>query len=325
MEEKNYKRDLLRQETLHAVPKLNSEQRKIYDLIINATSDNNKSSSSSMVMGEQEKRFFRKQFFSSLRSDGKIVLAVASLGIASLLLSDEAPMNDHRCFEALDIMLRDLMNTPDILFGRKTMILGGDFCQTLQVKKAASKSELVTASIAESYLWWHFRVCTLTKNMQLQRPGMSEAEQEKSQLFSKWLLSVGNGKLGEPGEQDGGVTSWVTIPPKYCVPTDETGMLELIDFIYDQETLKTPIAGTLQKKAIVCSKNDTVDIINAKILSAIEVRSNIYLSNDEAILLGGDTSETGLLYPMEYLNTMNFPSFLPHELELKVGSPIMLL
>ncbi|GJZ55296.1 DNA helicase [Tanacetum coccineum] len=321
MEEKNYKRDLLRQETLHAVPKLNSEQRKIYGII-------NKSSSSSMVMGEQEKRFFRKQIFSSLRSDGKIVLAVASLGIASLLLSDEAPMNDHRCFEALDIMLRDcwdLMNTPDILFGRKTMILGGDFCQTLQVKKAASKSELVTASIAESYLWWHFRVCTLTKNMLLQRPGMSEAEQEKSQLFSKWLLSVGNGKLKEPDEQDGGVTSWVTIPPKYYVPVDETGMLELIDFIYDQETLETPTAGTLQKKAIVCSKNDTVDIINAKILSAIEVRSNRYLSNDEAILLGGDTSETRLLYQMEYLNTMNFPSFSPHELELKVGSPIMLL
>nr|GEW54669.1 hypothetical protein [Tanacetum cinerariifolium] len=90
---------------------------------------------------------------------------------------------------------------------------------------------------------------------------------------------VGNGELGENGElqehdeQDGGVTSWVTIPLKYCVPADETGMLELIDFIYDQETLKTPTARTLQEKAIVCLKNDNVDIINANFFSGIKVEA----------------------------------------------------
>ncbi|GJV57230.1 integrase, catalytic region, zinc finger, CCHC-type containing protein [Tanacetum coccineum] len=41
--------------------------------------------------------------------------------------------------------------------------------------------------------------------------------------------------------------------------------------------------------------------------------------------MGGETSETELLYLTEYLNTIIFPGFLPHELELKVGSPIMLL
>nr|GEW61263.1 DNA helicase [Tanacetum cinerariifolium] len=49
---------------------------------------------------------------------------------------------------------------------------------------------------------------------------------------------------------------------------------------------------------------------------------NIYLSNDEAIPMG---SETELLYPTEYLNTITFLGFPPYELELKVGSPIMLL
>ncbi|GJS75547.1 DNA helicase [Tanacetum coccineum] len=50
-----------------------------------------------------------------------------------------------------------------------------------------------------------------------------------------------------------------------------------------------------------------------------------YLSKDEAIPMGKETSETELLYPMEYLNTISFPGFPPHELHLKVGSPIMLL
>ncbi|GJY00393.1 DNA helicase [Tanacetum coccineum] len=40
MEEKNYKRDLLMQEVIHSVPKLNHDEKKIYDLIINASDTN---------------------------------------------------------------------------------------------------------------------------------------------------------------------------------------------------------------------------------------------------------------------------------------------
>ncbi|GKE15148.1 DNA helicase, partial [Tanacetum coccineum] len=50
-----------------------------------------------------------------------------------------------------------------------------------------------------------------------------------------------------------------------------------------------------------------------------------YLSKDEAIPMGKETSEIELLYPMMYLNTISFPGFPPHELHLKVGSLIMLL
>ncbi|GKA33003.1 DNA helicase [Tanacetum coccineum] len=75
----------------------------------------------------------------------------------------------------------------------------------------------------------------------------------------------------------------------------------------------------------MCPKNATADDVNAKILSDIEGQSKIYLSNDEAIPMGGETSKMEFLYPTEYLNTITFPGFSPHELELKVGSPIMLL
>ncbi|GKD89673.1 DNA helicase [Tanacetum coccineum] len=81
----------------------------------------------------------------------------------------------------------------------------------------------------------------------------------------------------------------------------------------------------LQEKAIVCPKNATADDVNAKILSNIEGQSKIYLSNDEAIPMGSITSETKLLYPTKYLNTITFLGFPLHELELKVESLIMLL
>ncbi|GKA58346.1 DNA helicase [Tanacetum coccineum] len=94
---------------------------------------------------------------------------------------------------------------------------------------------------------------------------------------------------------------------------------QLIDFIYDDIILATPTIGSLQEKTIVCPKNTTADAVNAKIMSNIEGQSRTYLSNDEAIPMGRETSKTELLYPMEYLNTITFLEFLPYELELKVG------
>nr|GEW39644.1 nucleic acid-binding, OB-fold protein [Tanacetum cinerariifolium] len=123
-------------------------------------------------------------------------------------------------------------------------------------------------------------------------------------------------------EQD---SSWVTIPPKYIVTADAAGMSELIDFIYDNTMLKEPTVGSLQEKVIVCPKTMTANVLNAKILSNNEGQSKTYLSNDGAISLATETSETELLYLTGYLNTMTFPRLPPHELELKVGSPIMLL
>nr|GEX02196.1 DNA helicase [Tanacetum cinerariifolium] len=88
---------------------------------------------------------------------------------------------------------------------------------------------------------------------------------------------------------------------------------------------KGSVTCAFREKAIVCPKNDTADAVNAKILSSIEGVTKTYLSRDEAIPMGRETSETNMLYPMEYLNTITFLGFPPHELQLKVGSPIMLL
>nr|GEU41801.1 DNA helicase [Tanacetum cinerariifolium] len=90
-------------------------------------------------------------------------------------------------------------------------------------------------------------------------------------------------------------------------------------------TLQNPTAKELQQKAIVCPRNETADIINTHILRKIKGESIIYKCSDEAIPLKYDGGAVELLYPMEYLNTLQFSGFSPHELELKVGTPIMLL
>ncbi|GKC22351.1 DNA helicase, partial [Tanacetum coccineum] len=238
-------------------PKLNCKQKKIYDLIMNALTRNEQELLFVYGHGRTGKTFMWKTIISLLRSQGKIVLAVASSGIASLLLSagrtahsrfklpleltdeslchvkkntqlgkllvetdliiwDEAPMNDKRCFEMLDRTLRDLMSSPDLIFGGKTIILGGDFRQTLPVKKGAGKQELIVAFVAESHLWWHFKICLLTVNMRLLRYDLNDEQQQRAEVFAKWLLDIVNGETGEPDNEDDQDSCWISIPPEYC-------------------------------------------------------------------------------------------------------------
>ncbi|XP_071689034.1 uncharacterized protein [Rutidosis leptorrhynchoides] len=51
----------------------------------------------------------------------------------------------------------------------------------------------------------------------------------------------------------------------------------------------------------------------------------IYASYDTATPQGNDGGESELLYPTEYLNTLNYPGLPPHLLELKIGVPAILL
>ncbi|GJV29257.1 DNA helicase [Tanacetum coccineum] len=279
MEERNYNREELMLERCNSVPKLNSKQRRIYDMVIRADSTNEQELIFVYGHGGTGKTFMWKTIISTLRSEGKIVLAVASSGIASLLLPsgrtthsrfisklladtnlivwDEAPMNDRRCFESMDKSLRDILDASHSLFGGKSVLLGGDFRQTLPVKKDINANEhsLVT-------------------------------------LFASWLLDIGDGNIGDADEQDPENNNWISIPFEYCFPSGENGLSSLIDFIYDQNTLQTPSAVTLQQKAIVCPKNETADVINSKVLEMVQGESTTYLSQDEATPLGDNRADT---------------------------------
>ncbi|GKA41917.1 DNA helicase [Tanacetum coccineum] len=304
IKERNYKRDLLMQDTAHFLPQLNHDQKEIYNLIISASKESRQKllfvyghGIASLLLPAGRTTHFRFKLLLDL-TDESVCHAKKHSWLANLLIEtdliiwDEAPMNNRRCFEALDRTLRDLMNAPEIVFGGKTVVLGGDFRQTLLVKKGAVKEEFIYVSITQSYLCSHFKICKLKENMRLLRTGLSYEERERFEIFSKWLLDVGNDEIGKPDENNDEDTSWITILQQYCLTPIEQGLSELIDFIYDDATLKAP--------------------------TAFKSAAKTYLSREEAIPMGGETSETELLYPIEYLNTLTFLGFPPYELQLKV-------
>nr|GEX41943.1 DNA helicase PIF1, ATP-dependent [Tanacetum cinerariifolium] len=289
-EETNYNPEVLLKEKNLLILRLNKEQKLIFNEIITAVQDNVQKLIFIYGHGGTGKTFLWKAITTALRSEEKIVLAVASSGIASLLLPS-----------------------------------GGDFRQTLPVKKKASKPEIIDASITSSYLWEGFKIYTLTQNMHLYQSDLTEAQKQCLYQFSTWLLDIGNGNIGTPGESETKDIFNVYIPIQLCIPNSDMALTELINFIYDDMALQTPTVEDLQKKAIVAPTNESADMINAHVLSLVNHKQRIYLSSDEAIPHGNDGGESELLYPAEYLNSLNFSGFPPHMLQLKVGAPIILL
>ncbi|XP_071688736.1 uncharacterized protein [Rutidosis leptorrhynchoides] len=187
------------------------------------------------------------------------------------------------------------------------------------------KSAILGACITTSHLWQRFNVFILAENMRLLRPGLTPSMRVKNAEFSKWLLRVGNGEIGLPDKEDPLNSHWVQIPDQFCIPDDENGLANLISFIYPCESLQNPSAVDLQQKAIVCPKNDAADMINGLIVNMVDGPVRIYCSYDTATLHGNDGGEAELLYPAEYLNTLNYPGLSPHELHLKKGVTAILL
>nr|GFD04017.1 DNA helicase [Tanacetum cinerariifolium] len=93
--------------------------------------------------------------------------------------------------------------------------------------------EIISSCISESALWPPFKVSTLKHNIRLAKPDISLDERSLVNSFASWLLDVSDGKIGEPVDEDPENTSWVHVPPAYCLPPDGQGLSKLIDFIYD--------------------------------------------------------------------------------------------
>ncbi len=86
----------------------------------------------------------------------------------------------------------------------------------------------------------------------------------------------------------------------------------------------------LMQRSIIAPKNTDIDEINNAILKSLSKESHTYLSANsltptkEGASVVAEVSMDSL-YPVEFLNTLQFSGITNHELELKVGVPILLL
>lgn len=143
--------------------------------------------------------------------------------------------------------------------------------------------------------------------------------------FAAWLIIIGDREIGQPDPTDDEYTKWIDIPSSILIRRGDKALEKLIHFVYGDEILKHPSASTLSLGAIVCPKYDTTYEIKKVILKVSPGETKFYKSVDAIMSNGIQFVEFEAFYPVEYLNQLNFVSVLPHELSLKIGTPIMVL
>lgn len=85
-------------------------------------------------------------------------------------------------FEALEKSLKDIIsankNASKKIFGGKIVVFSDDFRKILLVIPRGSIHDIFQTKINASYIWDHFKVLRLTKNMPLQNGSTSSSSEE---------------------------------------------------------------------------------------------------------------------------------------------------
>ena len=225
----------------------------------------------------------------------------------SLIVWDECTMSHKRALEALNRTLQDLRSN-DLIMGGSVVLLAGDFRQTLPVIPMSTPADELDACLKASIILEHVNRISLTTNMRvhLQQDAASE-------MFSRQLLQLGDGNM--PAERDSGR---IALPGEFCIVLKTAEELPMKVFPNIEQNYQNH--AWLCERAILAPKNNTVNQMNITIQNLIPGDTITYKSIDTVI----DPSQA-VLYPTEFLNSLEPPGMPPHNLRLKVGSSIMLL
>jgi ATP-dependent DNA helicase PIF1 len=114
------------------------------------------------------------------------------------------------------------------------------------------------------------------------------------------------------------------------LPTKDCSLRGLIRTIHPNHQHHFGDTMYLMQHNIMAPKNTDVDEVNNAILESLSEELHTYLSaNSLALIKEGANAATRVsmdsLYPVEFLNIMQFNDITNHKLELKVGVPILLL
>jgi ATP-dependent DNA helicase PIF1 len=111
---------------------------------------------------------------------------------------------------------------------------------------------------------------------------------------------------------------------------EDCSLRGLIRTIYPDHQCHSGDAMYLMQRDILAPKNTKIDEVNNAILESLSEESHTYLNaNSLTPTKEGASVATGVsmdsLYPVEFLNTLRFSGIANHELQLKMGMPILLL
>jgi hypothetical protein len=143
------------------------------------------------------------------------------------------------------------------------------------------------------------------------------------------VLNVGDGSLPAIVKEEGVDPNWIKISSHMRLPAENCNLRGLIRTIYLDHQCHSGDAMYLMQRSIMAPKNIDVDEVNNAILESLYEELHTYLNVDSLAPIEGASATARIsmdsLYPVEFLNTLQFSGIANHKLELKVGVPILLL
>ncbi|XP_027836590.2 uncharacterized protein LOC114119284 [Aphis gossypii] len=224
-----------------------------------------------------------------------------------IIIWDECTMAHILALETVDRTMKDLRGNSR-QFGGAMILLSGDFRQTLPVIPKSTAADEINACLKSSFLWRHVKKLKLNTNMRVALQNDPSAAE-----FSRQLLALGNGHI--PIDV---LTGLISFPANFCEFTSSKE--ELITKVFPSIEVNYNNFDWMSERAILAARNKDVDSLNFTIQSKIAGELRSYKSVDST------TDENKAVnYPTEFLNSLDVPGTPPHNLQVKVGSIIIML
>nr|GEW25468.1 ATP-dependent DNA helicase PIF1-like [Tanacetum cinerariifolium] len=124
-----------------------------------------------------------------------------------------------------------------------------------------------------------------------------------------------DGKLPAKMKDGEDEPTWIQIPEKFLINASDSPIAQIVVETYPNFIERQNDDAYLKERAILTPRNDDADAINAYMFDKLESESITYYSADEICKASTDTLDQQHLYPVESLNTLNFPGMPPHALK----------
>ena len=350
-EQLNYDRNHERASAEERIAQLNTEQHLAYEQIISSV----ESQAGHMFFlngpGGTGKTFVYNTVCNTVRSNGWIVLCVASSGIAALLL--RGGRTAHSTFK-IPISLDQDSTCPIPKEGRLASLIRATRLIiwdeiTMQHRYAAEAVDRTCRDIlgARDRSFGGITVvfggdfqqilpvvykgsredvvsASLLRsdlwtgiNVLKLTQNMRVATDPNAQAFSSWLLDIGHGR-GRAADET------ICLPPGMVAPDLETFISRVYPGI---GSFPHPPGDYFLDRMILAPRNSDVGELNRRILELVSGEEEVFLSADSVVDEAGvdDGSPGHDTFPAEFLRTLNPPGLPPGELRLKPGCPIILL
>ncbi|XP_048620012.1 ATP-dependent DNA helicase pif1-like [Brassica napus] len=343
---------------------MNQDQRIVYNAFLESIRDQSGRLFFVYGAGGTGKTYLYRTLIASLRSTGKVVIPVATAGIAALLLpggrtahsrfklpltlDDHSMCNIHR-----GSSLATLLSKADLIIWDEAPMAHRHAFETLDrsLRDLLSHEDPLSADKPFGgktvLLGGDFRqilpvvphgkrsdtvLASLSKSYlwnlaKVFTLSINMRLRQEDKDFAKWILEVGDGDAEtiDSHKVKHDDGDQIIVDESFLIPKSDFPHEVLASAAYPNFLHNYRNKDYLRERAVLTPTNSTIHEVNSYLLSQVPSQAREYLSSDSVEVEATPDDDWTRNYPQEYLNSLEFPGLPNHRLCLKVGAPVMML